>query len=83
MTLAVDIRKNLFTLVDAYMKATGESEQTVSRRFYGNANFLTSVRAGTSSVTIDRLDKLVSELRAKWPANKPWPYLRPVSFPRR
>jgi hypothetical protein len=77
------IRKNLFTLVAAYQKATGNSLKTISNKFYGNANFLNDLRRPKgdpkrASISIDKLDAFVQKMKKVWPVEAEWPMLRAV-----
>jgi len=75
-TIAQVLRENLRAIVGAYRAATRASLSAVSKRFYGNANFLQLFFAREHSVSLDKYDAFVDAIRAEWPSGAEWPYLR-------
>jgi hypothetical protein len=78
MSIAQDVRLNLLAIVEAYCRATGQSESAASRKFYGNNDFFAQLRAGEHSISVQRLDKMLGEFRRKWPRNADWPFTRAI-----
>lgn len=70
------IRANLKLIVRAYAKATGHTTTRISKDFYGNIGFFDELFAGERSVSIAKVDEIVQEFRAKWPAKTKWPVCR-------
>lgn len=79
--VAATCRTNLRLIVAAYRQATGSSLSAVSKAFYGNAGFLDSFLKGTQSMSIDKYETVVTNLRTKWPENAAWPFLRAIVIP--
>ena len=75
-------RQNLMMIVAAYRKATGVSLGAVSRRFYGNAEFLGQYQRGNGSITLRAMDKMLGKLRAEWPEKAVWPLTRAIMMGR-
>ncbi len=82
MSYAKTTRQNVQLIVDAYRSATNTSLSFVSKRFYGNAGFLERFLNGEHSMSIDKLERMVDDLRDAWPAGAKWPACTPVLFPR-
>lgn len=76
------VRENVLTLVKVYRKATGKSESQVSKKFYGNADFLAQLRSGEHSISVKKLEEMVEAFDEAWPEGTPWPALRPISMRR-
>lgn len=76
--IAETTRQNVKLIVTAYRKATRTSLSVVSKRFYGNAAFLEAFFAGKQSISIDKLDRMIEDMRIAWPAQTEWPHCRPV-----
>jgi hypothetical protein len=72
------LRQNLKAVFAAYGRATGTNLSQISRQFYGKGDFLESFLAGDRSMSIDKIDEVLAAMRAKWPKDAPWPYLRAV-----
>ena len=72
------VTKNLLALADAYAKATGKSMLTIGKEFYGGSYFFTQLRAGETSISVRRLDKMLKAFRDEWPDGAKWPALMPV-----
>lgn len=67
------IKDNLLAICDAYAKATGLSDATISRQFHGHRKFFEGLRSGASAMNLDKLDPLLAKFAAAWPADAPWP----------
>lgn len=67
---------NLLAIAGAYAKATGKSLTTISKDFYGRGDFLNELKRGRKSVTIDRVDEMLTDFRDRWPAGAKWPLVR-------
>jgi hypothetical protein len=76
------VRKNLLAIVAEYRRATGASLSEVSKRFYGNATFLEEFKNGNHSISIGKLDTVVTKFRNDWPEDADWPYLSPIFMDR-
>ncbi len=74
------VRENIKAIVQAYAKATGRSVTGISKEFYGNAEFLPLFFKGEHSVSVKKLDVMVEDFRARWPADTRWPLCRVVVF---
>ena len=72
----------LFTLADAYCKATGLAEGTVSDRVLKGGNRLRDLRAD-GDIGVRRLQKAIEWFSDHWPAGAEWPadIPRPVASP--
>ena len=77
------IRENVFTILGAYMKATGKSLSTCSREFYGKSNAFENLRKGKQSLSLDTLDKLLDRIRKEWPPDADWPFVPTIYMSRR
>jgi hypothetical protein len=82
MALSNVCRDNLLLIADTYAKATGLPLDKVSKRFYGQNNFLSGFKKGNQSITLRKFDELVDKFRKDWPADTPWPHLRAVIIER-
>lgn len=76
------VKANLLAIVAAYRKATGATVPEVSKKFYGNTNFLDEFRDGEHSISLKKLDGMVAKFREEWPEGAEWPYLRPAFMDR-
>lgn len=76
------VRKNLLAIVAEYRRATGASLSEVSKRFYGNATFMEQFKAGEHSISVGKLDTVVTKFREEWPPEAEWPVLRPIFMDR-
>jgi hypothetical protein len=73
-------RENLLALAVAYMRATGLSMATVSRRVHGTDTFLEKFGLRRCSITLRKFDEMCMTFAEIWPAEAPWPkvyYLPP------
>lgn len=75
-TLAHTTRENIRAIVAAYRAATGVTVGTVSKKFYGNADFLPLFFRREHSISIDKADAFIDAIRAAWPEEAEWPHLR-------
>jgi hypothetical protein len=73
-------RKNILALADAYRRATGEGEATMSGWAYGNGTFFREFSRRKRSVSVDKYGEILAKFAEKWPKNAPWPDLQPVHF---
>jgi hypothetical protein len=71
-------RDNLLALADSYASAERVPFSTVSKRFYGNTNFLRRFQNREVSISIDKFDEVIERFIAKWPPDAEWPLLRNV-----
>ncbi len=77
------VRKNLFAIVKAFAKGTELSTSTISGRYYGNQAFLGDLRSGKiKSMTIRKIDEMLTKLSADWPEGVEWPQTAPISMAR-
>jgi hypothetical protein len=74
MSVSNQVRANLLSIVAVYRRATGKRLSAVSRRFYGNAAFLKEYSRGRQSISLDKLDNVLDNLRKEWPENAVWPF---------
>jgi len=75
--------RNLLEIVSAYRKATRESLQACSKRFYGDAYFFDKLKAGDGSLSLKTLDKVLDKIREAWPEKAIWPMVRLISMDQR
>lgn len=71
-------RANLIRIATVYAKATDSTLSTVSRRFYGKAQFLKDFKRGKVSMTLSNFDRLLAAFRKNWPSGVPWPETAPI-----
>lgn len=74
--IAKTCRDNLHALATAYARATGASLKQISKKFYGNRDFLGDFRRGEGTISIDKFDRVVEAFKAEWPANTDWPLMQ-------
>lgn len=74
------LRANLMALATTYADATGCELSAVSKRFYGHTAFFDSFKTGDMSISIDKYEKVVAQLRQDWPQGAPWPVMERVTF---
>lgn len=67
------IKDNLLAICDAYAKATGLKEATISRKFHGHRKFFEGLRSGNTSMNLDKLDTMLAKFAWGWPGDTPWP----------
>jgi len=73
-------RRNILRLADAYVKATGRSYSTVSRRAHSDPRFFDLLKKREVSVTWRVTDKILSWFTQNWPPDTPEPILDEISF---
>lgn len=76
LTVEQVIRENLIAIADAYQKATGESDATVSKKFYGRGDFYKKLKAGICRISTRQVDAVKAKFSAKWPPKTAWPMTR-------
>jgi hypothetical protein len=70
---AMVIRLDHFlSLVDAYRKATGLAEATISTRVMKDGKRLRELRAGRD-IGVRRLEEAITWFSDHWPKDAPWP----------
>lgn len=75
-------RENLLAVAEAYGRATGEAQRTISRRFYGRADFLAKFRAGKQNISLRNYQDILDKFRAAWPTNADWPFTTTIILER-
>jgi hypothetical protein len=80
--LEADVKANVLSVVKAYRNATGESLSEVSRKFYGKGNFLSEFIKGKHSISLGKLDEMLSHIFKKWPEKADLPELPPIFMSR-
>lgn len=63
----------LLSIVDAYMKATGRKETTVSTTVFNDGKKLTSLRDGTADIGTRRYNSALTWFSENWPDGAVWP----------
>lgn len=74
------IIKNLLAISAAYGAATGKSRTSVSKEMYGRGDFLDGLEGGERTVSISRLDRILSDFRERWPDGTAWPDVESVTM---
>jgi hypothetical protein len=82
-SIAKQICKNLFAILENYQKATGKTLSTCSREFYGKSSFFANLRKGEQSLSLQTLDELLNRIRKAWPPEADWPFLPTIRMNRR
>jgi hypothetical protein len=80
--ISKQVQSNVLILARAYMKAAKIDEAAFSLKFYGNTSFLMKFKASEQSITLTKLDDLVSAIVAEWPDGVERPYLPAVFMDR-
>lgn len=72
--------QHLLDVADAYRKAEGIEDKTVSNRVFADAKKLTALRGG-ADITITRFNDALVWFAANWPEGAEWPFAvsRPVT----
>lgn len=70
------VQDNLLAIAKAYQDATGESDATVGKKFYGRGDFFPKLKAGTCRISTRQVEAVVGKFRAKWPPKTGWPLTR-------
>lgn len=73
-------RENFKAIIAAFVKATGRTEQAVSKQLYGNASFFEEFFAGRQTVSLKKLESMLVQLRDLWPPEVSWPVGRVIVF---
>lgn len=71
-------RQNIRALAAAYRDATGYTITQISRRAYGNSGCLDEFVRGKQSISLRKLDEIMSWFDANWPDGAAWPRLGAV-----
>ena len=71
-------RNYLLAVAKAYGKATGLTLGAVSRKFYGNSDFLVRMARSGATTTFSKYSDILAKMSASWPAGAEWP--DPVSL---
>lgn len=77
------VRDNLLAIAGEYRRATGKSLTSVSKEFYGNADFFVQLRRGQHSISVKKLDEMIEGFRRAWPPRTAWPVTRSIHMGRR
>lgn len=64
--------QHLIVVADAYQKAAGIAETTVSSRVFGDGKKLAALRAG-SDITLTRFNDALRWFSVNWPKGARWP----------
>jgi len=72
--IAEILRDNLIAIAEAYGKATGKTLAQVSKKFYGNTDFLSDLKRDETTITLKKLDELIKAFKESWPDNADWPF---------
>lgn len=78
--IAEIVKNNLIAIATAYRRGTGASLTQISKDFYGNSNFFASLKNGSHSVSVRKLDEMIEQFRERWPADTHWPPVRVISM---
>lgn len=63
---------HLLKVIDAFQKAAGVPDVTLSSRMFGDSKKLGGLRAG-SGITVDRFNQAMIWLSENWPSTAKWP----------
>lgn len=75
---AETVTRNLLAIAEAYRRATGKTMGQVSKQFYGNSGFFAELRAGTRSISVEKIDEMIVAFQAAWPKGAPRPFMHAV-----
>ena len=78
LTFQDAIRRNTKAIVAAWCKATGQTPETFSRKFYNQPSFMREFLAGERSISIDRFGRMLGDARKSWPEDAPFPATDPI-----
>lgn len=72
---------HLLSAADAFKKATGLEDVTLSHRMFGDSKKLAALRSGEADITVGRFNASMIWLSENWPQDAVWPedVTRPVS----
>lgn len=73
MLMAPRLTKNLLTLADAYIGATGNTAATLSKKAHSDSAFFERLMDGKISFSVRKYDEMVVWFRRNWPQGVPWP----------
>lgn len=65
-------KSHLLLIADAYKRATGLEDVTVSHRVFGDSKKLSALR-GESDITVGRFNTAVAWFASNWPDGAAWP----------
>lgn len=71
--IAKTVRAALLALAAEYGRCADVPLSTVSKRFYGNANFFRELKRDKRSISIHKADEIIAKFREQWPAGAVWP----------
>ena len=77
-----DARANLMLLANTYGKALGLPRSTVSKRCYGNSEFLDKYSQRKQWISLESYDRVLDFFIKNWPEEARWPLLYSIRFPR-
>ena len=80
--LAELLRKNLLEIARAYAKAQKLPLSAVSRKTYGNSNFLEEYAKAKITLSADKASEMLDWFRDHWPDNARWPILPVIQMGR-
>jgi hypothetical protein len=70
---------DLIKIASAYAFGHGMTLEAVGRKFYGNSRFFPALRAKKRrSLSVDKLFKMIGDMRADWPEKTDWPPTRAI-----
>lgn len=69
-------RENLLAIAVAYARAMGVTLEHVSKKFYGNRDFLRDFRQRDVSMSLDKFDEMIAAFSKAWPPGVRWPLMR-------
>lgn len=72
--LAKTARRNIDQIASAYARATNRSRHAISKELCGRGNVIDDYVAGRVTMSMDKLDALVTAFRKKWPKGAEWPF---------
>ena len=74
------IRGNVLKIAAVYADATGLSLSQVSKRAYGNAEFLELSKNKGQSLSVKKLGAVLKWFRQNWPKTADWPFLPAITM---
>lgn len=63
---------HLLSVADAYRKATGLEDVTLSYKLFGDSKKLAALRTG-AGITVERFNQALVWFSGHWPADAKWP----------
>jgi hypothetical protein len=73
MLMGPRLTKNLLMLADAYIKATGYTIGTLSKKAHSDTAFFERLKASEISFSVRKYDQIVVWFFTHWPDKVPWP----------